>query len=175
MVQTSSMWGLMKRELPTTCEDCHGQGYTVDIPVCEICDGRGLVGNESEVCRSCNGTGKVDSFALIPLALLIPSTHFQRRCEQCGSDFFELRTPVQQKKIYRSWDPVEELREYELVDTVSVACTQCGNAYDIQVDPKYHQPLDPDAAAEFERLGLNLGYMYQPRAQAPSESAEALV
>jgi len=171
MVQTSAMWGLVHRSVPTTCSHCHGQGHLIELPPCKICQGRGLVGNESEICRSCNGTGHIDAFAMIPAELIHPGTRFQRRCESCGSDEFEIRSEIKSEKLYKTWESTEELRDYELLEKVAVACTQCRNAYEIIVDPAFHKLIDPDTAQELERLGMDLSFMYQAR---PAQQAAAL-
>ena len=161
MIQTSSMLGLLHRTVPAPCGTCGGNGHSVSLPVCKICQGRGLVGNESEICRSCNGTGHVDAFALIPLELLHTGTHFQRRCDMCGSDDFEIRSEIKQEKLYMTWDDAVELRQYELVERIAVACTRCPNKYDITIDPAYHKMIDSDTAQELERLGVDLNFLYQ--------------
>jgi hypothetical protein len=161
MIQTSSMLGLMRRTVPTACGNCGGIGYSVDLPTCKICQARGLVGNESEICRSCNGTGHIDSFAMIPAELLHSGTHFRRRCDKCGDDDFEITSEIKSEKLYKTWESSEELREYELVEKVTVACSGCHNSYAITIDPAYHKVLDNDTTLELERLGIDLSFLYQ--------------
>jgi DnaJ-class molecular chaperone len=173
MLQTSAMWGLVKRDVPVTCDNCRGSGFLVGLPACTVCTGHGLLGNESEVCRSCNGTGKMDSFALIPTDLLVNGTIFHRRCEQCNNDTFEIRSEIEHHKVFNSWEAIEELRSYELIDRVKVGCTVCNHGYHIQIDPAYHQDIDPDTAIEFERLGLNLNFLYQARPGRPAAQPDA--
>src|SRR5690349_4026649 len=122
MIQTSAMWGLLSKTVPAPCGTCGGNGHSIALPACKICQGRGLVGNESEICRSCNGTGHVDSFAMIPLELLHKGTLFQRRCDMCGNDDFEICSEIKSEKQFKSWEDIEELRTYELVERVTVAC-----------------------------------------------------
>jgi DnaJ-class molecular chaperone len=169
MIQTSSMWGLIQRAVPAPCGTCGGAGHSTELPTCKKCNGRGLVGNESEICRSCNGTGHIDSFAMIPPQLLHPGTVFHRRCDQCSSDEFEIRSDIQHQKVYKTWDAAEELREYETVDNVKVSCTRCSNSYEIIIDPAFHKLLDHDTAQELQRLGLDLSFLYQ----LPAEQAAA--
>jgi hypothetical protein len=173
MIQTSSMLGLLHRSVPSPCGTCGGTGKSLALPTCKICQGRGLVGNESEICRSCNGTGHVDSFAMIPLELLHSGTHFHRRCDSCGNDDFEIRSEIKSEKQFRSWEDIEELRQYELVEMVAVACTRCMNHYDITIDPAYHKVLDGETARELELLGLDLTFLYQsgsvPQAAPPAQ------
>jgi hypothetical protein len=176
MIQTSSMLGLLHKTVPTPCGTCAGTGHSTALPACIICRGQGLVGNESEICRSCNGTGHVDSFAMIPLELLHNGTHFRRRCDSCGNDDFEIRSEIKSEKLFKTWDDAEELRQYELVERVTVACTRCPNRYDITIDPAYHKVLDNDTAMELERLGLDLTFLYSgnaPQGAPPAQSPAA--
>ena len=161
MIQTSSMLGLLHRTVPAPCGNCGGLGHSTELPACKICQGRGLVGNESEICRSCNGTGHVDSFAMIPAELLRAGTRFRRRCDKCGNDDFEITNDIKSEKLYKTWESSEELREYELVEKVNVKCAGCSNSYAITIDPSYHSVLDSDTALELERLGIDLSFLYQ--------------
>jgi hypothetical protein len=168
MIQTSSMLGLLHRTVPTPCATCAGTGHLIQLPVCHVCDARGLVGNESEICRSCNGTGHIDAFALIPLELIKPGVNFQRRCDKCGNEQFQIRTPVEQQKLYKTWDAAEELRQYELVERVRVSCSRCPNAYEITIDPLFHQAINVDDQQEIERLGIDLSFLYQGQSASPA-------
>lgn len=160
IIQTSSLFGLKKKETPVTCHRCAGKGETKTLPACSFCDGRGLVGNESEICRACNGTGLIDSFALIPRDLLVPGTEFERRCDRCGEHRFRIEKPIETLKINRSWESEESLRQYEQVEQVGVRCQGCGNSYMIQVDSKLHSVLDETTVAQLEDLGLNLSFLH---------------
>ena len=164
IIQTSSLWGLKKRETPMTCEACGGSGETKTLPVCSFCDGRGLVGNESEICRACNGTGHIDSFALIPRDLLVPGTEFQRRCDRCGEHVFRIEKPLETVKLNRSWEAEESLRQYETIERVGVRCAGCGNSYFIQVDSSFHRPLEESVVAQLEEMGLNLSFLFVGKA-----------
>jgi hypothetical protein len=172
MVQTSAMWGLLSKTVPSPCGTCAGSGHSLALPACKICQGRGLVGNESEICRSCNGTGHIDSFAMIPLELLHPGTQFHRRCDSCGSGEFEIRSEIKSEKLYKTWDDAEEFRQYELVEKVAVSCTRCPNHYEITIDPAYHKVLDSDTAMELENLGLDLTFLYQAESAQPAVRQE---
>ncbi len=171
MIQTSSMLGLLHRTVPTPCGSCAGAGHSVALPACNVCDSRGLVGNESEICRSCNGTGHIDAFALIPTEMIQPGVSFKRRCDMCGNDDFEIKSPVERQKLFRTWDASEELREFDLIEKVRVACSRCPNGYEIKIDPNYHKALDGDTAQELERLGLDLSFLYQPPGSPAAQQA----
>lgn len=161
IIQTSSLFGLKKRETPTTCDACHGTGEMKSLPLCSFCDGRGLVGNESELCRSCNGTGHIDNFALIPRELLVTGTEFERRCDRCGELSFRIESPLETVKLHRSWEVEESLRQYETIERVGVKCLSCGNKYSIQVDSNFHHKLDQASVTQLEELGLNLGFLFR--------------
>lgn len=165
IIQTSSLFGLKKRETPTTCEACNGTGEITSLPLCSLCDGRGLVGNESEICRACNGTGHIDNFALIPRDLLVQGTEFDRRCDRCGEHRFRIEQPLESVRINRSWEAEEALRDYETIERVGVRCVSCGNAYLIQVDEKLHRPLEESVVGQLEAMGLNLSFLFRSRPQ----------
>jgi hypothetical protein len=172
MIQTSSMLGLVHRSVPTACGTCAGTGFSTTLPTCKICQGQGLVGNESEICRSCNGTGHVDAFALIPAELLRAGIHFHRRCDHCGTDDFEVRSEIKREKMYKTWDDAEELRQFDYVERIAVACTRCSNHYDITIDPAYHKAIDSETAMELERLGLDLSFLFQAGIVPPAALQE---
>ncbi|MCC7478473.1 hypothetical protein IT575_08415 [bacterium] len=163
MIETSSLLGLLKKQVPITCEDCNGKGEVLEIPRCETCGGRGLLGNENEICRTCNGTGHLDSFALIPLELVQPGTTFARHCDRCKNDQFEIVSLKEQHRITRTWEAEEELRKVDIIDRVKVKCTGCSNTYYITVDPRHHLPVPVELIAELENQGLNLSFLYAGR------------
>lgn len=160
MVQTASLFGLLKKEVPTTCENCGGSGFIVETPVCKICEGQGLVGNEREICRACNGTGRADSFAFIPRSRLKPGQVFERHCDQCAATKFEVVSGIEQHKQYRSWENEEELRQIEIVERVKVRCMACGEGYYIPVDDDLHSELTPELVGKLEEMGVNMTYLF---------------
>jgi DnaJ-class molecular chaperone len=163
IIQTSSLWGLRKRETPVTCEACRGSGESRVLPDCEYCDGRGLVGNENEICRACNGTGHIDAFAMIPRDLLQPGTIFGRRCDSCGNSMFILESGIESYKLNRSWEAEECLRQVEIIERVKVHCSSCPHSYFIQVAPGLHKDLDEAQVAQLEDLGLDMSFLNDAR------------
>lgn len=161
MVQTSSFLGLIKKEVPSTCDQCGGDGHIHEFSTCLFCEGQGLIGNEREICRACNGTGRVDTFGFIPRSLLKPSTLFERRCDQCGERTFEMVSGVEEHKMTRTWEREEELRQVEIVERIKVRCTSCGQNYHVPVNPDWHGELSPEAIGRLEDMGVNLTFMYQ--------------
>jgi len=160
IIQTSSLLGLIKKEIPSSCENCGGRGKVYNIATCKFCEGQGLVGNESEICRACNGTGKIDVFSFIPRERLKPGVTFNRRCESCGHNVFEIRSEIESIKLTKSWEREEELRQIEMVERVKVRCTNCNNTYFIPVDEDTHQVLSPQQIAAAENMGMNLSFIY---------------
>jgi DnaJ-class molecular chaperone len=169
VIQTSSLWGLLRKDVPSTCTHCSGHGRVVELAHCGKCDGRGLCGNENEICRSCNGTGKIDSFALIPMSLVRTGTQFHRRCDMCGNGTFTIISDIEQHRITKSWEDAEELRQVELSEKVRVHCNGCPNAYHIEIEPQWHNPLETSDATELEALGLDLSFLYQLRNGQPAQ------
>ena len=161
MIQTSSMFGLLRKEVPATCDHCNGKGYVVEMPSCKVCNGQGLVGNEREICRACNGTGKADSFAFIPRAQLKPGAIFDRRCDKCGGASFEVVSEVEEYKLTKSWEREEELRQIETHERVKVRCTECQHSYFIPVDPEMHKVLSSDELVALEQIGFNISSLHQ--------------
>ena len=160
MVETSKLFGLLKRNVPATCEGCRGQGTYYETQPCEICEGQGLVGNESESCRACNGTGKADTFAFIPRRLLTPGTLFARRCESCPATQLEIVSEIEDFTIMKSWESEEELREKEIVNRVKVRCPECSHSYYIRLNPEWNQEIPEDQHQVLENLGFNLSFLY---------------
>jgi hypothetical protein len=172
VVETSSLWGLRRKNTLLTCEECGGSGKVVLLPQCSFCDGRGLIGNESEICRACNGTGRIDSFALVPRTLLRPGVSFERRCDRCVGDTFEIVSAIESRKIVRSWEADESLRHVEAIECVKVKCGRCGNNYEIQLGSELHDEVPADLVAELEELGLNLSFLYQGGSNRRSASPD---
>ncbi len=160
MVQTASLFGLMKKDIPTTCENCDGSGYIIETPACKFCEGQGLVGNEREICRACNGTGRADSFAFVPRSRLKPGLVFERRCDQCGAGRFETVSTLENHRQYRSWEREEELRQVELVERIKVRCMSCNESYYIPVDKDLHGELTPDMVTKLEDMGVNVSFLH---------------
>jgi hypothetical protein len=163
VLHTKALFGLMNKDVPSSCTECGGKGSSWELEQCPICEGQGLVGNESEICRACNGTGHADTFAFVPRELLQAGLEFQRRCEKCGNPHFKLTTGLIQHKVVKSWDALEELRQVEFQDACEVACTSCGHKYMIPVDPKWHRQLDEEIYRVLEDRGIDLSFMYQMR------------
>jgi DnaJ-class molecular chaperone len=160
MIQTSSMFGLMKKETPQTCENCNGRGFVVAFDTCRFCEGQGLVGNERDICRACNGTGRADVFAFIPRARLKPGVFFERRCDQCGQSQFEVISTIEEYKLTKSWEKEEELRLVEVMERVKVRCIGCGQTYNIPLDPQWNGELDADQVGALEDMGINVSFLY---------------
>lgn len=160
-IQSSSFLGLIKKEIPATCEQCNGQGRVFEMSNCTFCEGQGLVGNESEICRACNGTGKVDGFSFIPKGKLKNGIAFNRRCESCGNNEFEIVGEIETVKLTKSWEREEELRQIEYVERVKVRCISCRNTYHIPIDKEQHQELTEDQIALLTKMGVNLAFMYE--------------
>jgi len=160
IVQTSSFLGLMKKETASGCSNCGGTGQVVETAPCRFCDGQGLVGNEREICRSCNGTGRADAFGFIPLSRLHVGTHFERRCDKCGSRSFEIVSEIETVKLTKTWEREEELRQVELVERIKVKCASCTQTYHIPIDRTWHQELSSEELRTLEDIGVNLSFMY---------------
>lgn len=159
IIESSALLGILRRSLPTSCEYCHGRGSMLDVPTCRFCEGQGLIGNERETCRSCNGTGKADAFSFIPRESIGPGATFFRRCEQCGESSFEIVSDIEQHKLIRSWEADEELRHVEVVERVWVSCGHCSNRYDIMISDEMHKPIDAAATALLEELGIQQNHL----------------
>jgi RecJ-like exonuclease len=163
MHESRALFGLMRKSLPLTCPDCGGAGKTLALEDCAFCEGRGLIGNESEVCRTCNGTGHAEVFAIIPRDMLAPGLTFHRRCERCGNTTFRLATGIVQQKVVKSWDALEELRQVEYQDACEVECTGCGLKYAIPVDARWHQQLDSEQYELLAQHGLDTSFLQVAR------------
>ncbi|MCB1220881.1 MAG: hypothetical protein H7A35_12100 [Planctomycetales bacterium] len=163
MVETSSLFGLIRKQVPLSCEMCAGAGSTFQAPSCKHCDGQGLIGNEREVCRTCNGVGHWDAFAYIPRDHLHVGTLFDRRCDQCDHNRMEIASEIEEYKQVLSWEKEEELRSVEHAERVKVRCPSCSHSYYIKLDADSHGDLTPDMVEALEKLGIDLSYMYQAR------------
>lgn len=161
MIETSSFFGLLRKNIPATCDHCNGKGYIVETPACHFCEGQGLVGNERDICRACNGTGKVGTFGFIPRQRLKPGTHFERRCDECGASTFEIVSEVEDFKLTKTWEREEELRQVEILERVKVRCAACGQVYHIPLHKDLHQELSSEDLKALEDLGMNLSFMYK--------------
>jgi DnaJ-class molecular chaperone len=163
VVQTSTMLGLIKKETSTTCQNCEGRGKVVEMPMCKACEGRGLVGNEREICRSCNGTGRADTFSFVPRSMIKVGLVFERHCDQCKNTEFEIISDIETKKITKSWQNEEELRQVEFVEQVKVRCNSCKLTYYIPIDKEWHQDLSTEEIGSLEDLGYNVAFLYKDK------------
>jgi len=155
-VETTSFLGLVRKHQPVSCSACGGKGHRLTQPQCKYCDGRGLIGNEREVCRVCNGTGYGDQFRWIPRSQLQPDRAFERSCMVCRRrTVHEITTPIQAKVEVVSWEEEEALRQKRTVERVKVACTECGDAYWIEIDPDFHPELSELSDEEQRSLEEN--------------------
>jgi RecJ-like exonuclease len=141
---SSSFLGLLKRTHNEHCQLCRGLGRVLVHARCEHCEGRGLIGNESETCHTCNGTGKLDEFSEIPRASLTPGTEFERHCEGCDGRTFRIAGSVTRQRTAVSWDIIDELRQFETRETVKVQCVSCSRAYDITLHKAAHREFSPE-------------------------------
>jgi len=141
-IETSSFFGIIRKQIPTSCPACAGKGFTLKEPPCKFCNGEGLVGNEREVCRVCNGTGYGDEFRWIPRNKLVPGTTFNRVCAVCKKrTVFEIVTPIEEYTTITSWHVDESMRERAIGERVRVRCRECGDSYYVDIDPDFHQEL----------------------------------
>jgi len=139
-IETSSFFGIVKKQIPASCPSCNGRGYILKEPPCKFCNGEGLVGNEREICRVCNGTGYGDEFRWIPRNRLVPGNTFNRVCSVCQKrTVFEILTPIEEYTTYLSWEADVDLRRKRVAERVKVACRECGDSYYIDIDPDFHQ------------------------------------
>lgn len=163
IVQTSSFLGLIRKEVPSACDTCSGTGQVVEMPACSFCEGQGLVGNEREICRACNGTGRADAFGFIPRSRLKAGTLFERRCDKCGDRTFEIVSDIEVHKLTKSWEREEELRQVELIERVKVKCVACSQTYFIPIDANWHQEMTDDVLTVLEDIGMNLSFLQSSR------------
>ncbi len=138
-IEASSFLGLIKKQVPINCPSCGGKGYSLKMPSCKYCRGRGLIGNEREVCRVCNGTGSGDDFAWVPRSRLKAGHSFQRVCQVCRRrTSHELLTDIIQQSTVVTWEEEESLRRTQTTERVQVQCSQCNDTYWIIVNPDMH-------------------------------------
>jgi hypothetical protein len=161
MIESSALFGLRRKATPVTCDNCNGKGRIVETPICDFCEGQGLVGNEREICRACNGTGHCESFGFIPKVKLRPGTLFERRCDKCGEHTFEIISEIEHQKLTKTWEREEELRQVEYIDRIKVRCISCSQNYFIPVSASWHHELSTEDVGKLEDLGINLSFMYQ--------------
>jgi len=155
-LQTSSFLGLIRKQVPATCSSCGGKGYHLTQPQCKYCEGRGLIGNEREVCRACNGTGYGDQFRWIPRSELKLGRTFQRNCLICKrKTTFEIITPIESKEEVVSWEEEESLRKRRTIERVKVQCNECHDSYWVEIDPDFHPELSELSEEERETLVEN--------------------
>ena len=148
MVETSSLFGLIRKQVPLSCEMCSGSGETFFTPTCKYCNGQGLIGNEREICRTCNGVGHWDAFAYIPRELLRAGTLFDRRCDQCDHNRMEIASPIEEFKQVLSWESEEELRSVEICERVKVRWRKLIPPGTIALAPA-HCPMSPSMACNW--------------------------
>jgi len=149
-VETSAFLGLVKKQVPISCPSCGGKGYVLKLKPCAYCSGRGLVGNERELCRVCNGTGTADDFAWVPRSKLVPGTHFTRACQICHRrTSHEIMSGVESYEKTVTWEEEESLRQVQQVQRVRVRCTECDDSYWIAINPEAHPEERTEDMEEF--------------------------
>jgi DnaJ-class molecular chaperone len=135
----SKFFGLVKTQVAYQCNKCNGTGKVRGEPYCPVCDSAGLIGNEREICRTCNGTGAGDSFRHIPRASLISGTTFNRRCDRCKAEtLHEIVSDIETRAITTTWEKNELIRAKEEFERIKIECTMCGRSYHARLDKYYH-------------------------------------
>lgn len=138
-MQMSSFFGIVKKQIPMSCSTCGGKGYILKEPPCKFCNGEGLVGNEREVCRVCNGTGYSDEFRWIPRRKLTKGTTFQRVCSICKrKTIHEILTEIETVKVVPRWSEGNAEKAF-LRERVKVGCRECHDSYYVDIDPDFHK------------------------------------
>ncbi|MCD6118569.1 hypothetical protein J7K50_01895 [bacterium] len=133
------LWGLIKNQVAYQCTVCEGTGKVRGEPLCPICGGAGLIGNEREICRTCNGTGTGDGFRHLTREQLVKGTTFNRRCDRCKAEtLHELTSDIEHKVITTTWEKNEWQRSKEEFERIKIECTMCGNSYFAPLDKYYH-------------------------------------
>jgi DnaJ-class molecular chaperone len=149
-IESSSFLGLIKKQVPINCPSCGGKGFTLKMPACKYCHGRGLLGNEREICRVCNGTGSGDDFAWVPRSRLKAGNTFQRVCQVCRKKtVHEIMTDIVHQAQVVSWEEEEGLRKTQTTERVQVRCSQCSDMYWVTVNPDMHPDETTPEMEEF--------------------------
>ncbi len=147
------LFGLVKNQVAFQCPECGGQGKVQGEPYCPVCNGEGLIGNERELCRTCNGTGSGDEFRHVPRAQLTTGTTFNRRCDRCNAvTLHEFLSDIESKVITTTWEKNEWDRSKEEFERIKIECTMCGRNYFARLDRHFHseQGYHPDLAGKGE-------------------------
>jgi DnaJ-class molecular chaperone len=141
----TKLFGLVKNQVAYQCQKCGGTGKIRGEPSCPICDGAGLIGNEREICRTCNGTGSGDGFRHIPRQSLVQGTTFSRRCERCKAEtLHEFVSDIETKVITTTWEKNEWERSKDEFERIKIECTMCGRSYFARLDKYYHTDEGPN-------------------------------
>jgi DnaJ-class molecular chaperone len=156
-IESTAFLGLIKKQVPINCPGCRGKGYALKMPTCKYCHGRGLIGNEREICRVCNGTGTGDDFAWVPHSRLLAGNTFQRVCAVCRrKTVHEILTDIVQQATTVTWEEEESLRKTQTTERVQVRCSQCSDTYWITVNPDMHPDEITPEMEEFIALQSRL-------------------
>ena len=132
-------FGLIKEQVAYACTSCGGSGKIKGEPYCPICDGAGLIGNERELCRTCNGTGTGDGFRHMPRAQLVTGNTFSRRCDKCKAEsLHEFSSDIETQVITTTWEKDELKRLKEEFERIKIECSVCGQSYYAKLDKYYH-------------------------------------
>lgn len=125
---------------------------------CSQCGGRGLLGNEQQICRLCNGTGALDEYSEIPHEDLRPGTTFSRLCDQCRGELFEIMGEIETVKVQKSWGLEAELQEFECLKQIRIRCLHCDNNYSVPVNAAFHRKEEIDRARNSPYVKLDGTY-----------------
>ncbi len=138
-IETTSFFGILKKQIPMSCASCGGKGIILREPPCKFCNGEGLIGNEREICKVCNGTGYSDEFRWIPRRKLVPGTTFSRTCGICRRrTSHEIVTDIERVEVKPRWE--EDLGQKVYIrERIKVACKECRDSYFVDIDPDFHQ------------------------------------
>lgn len=136
---TTKFFGLVKNEVAYACTECEGRGRVRGEPFCPVCDGAGLIGNERELCRTCNGTGTGDEFRHVPRGMLSEGNTFSRRCDKCKAEtLHEFVTDIETKVITTTWEKDEWKRQKDEFERIKIECSVCGQSYYAKLDKYFH-------------------------------------
>lgn len=137
--EVKKFFGLIKNEVAYTCTSCNGMGNVSGEPYCPICEGAGLIGNERELCRTCNGTRTGDEFRKVLRKDLVQGNTFLRKCEKCKAEtLHEFLAGIESKVITTTWEVNEWERSKETFERIKIECTMCGENYRAPLDQYYH-------------------------------------